>query len=191
MIYFVCAVGCFTVGGIRAEGDELKETEGMSGLYYLGRVSVNGTLKSISAVGPINNRGDENNVWGRFALFVVRNNTVYQRFRLLENLTTESDLMGNNNCRKIDVKESDDILVFIYNNCASNDGNVTYCPWQVNFPSNTSKSLFYNGSDDNSNIMATPVNNTMFNAEVDELIMNNFTIETNVFINVEVTISGM
>ena len=80
--------------------------------------------------------------------------------------------------------ESDDILVFIYKNCASNNANETICPWQVNFPANddTTKSLYYNGSRD---IIASDMN-----MEVEELIIKNSTIQTNVYLNVEVVITG-
>ena len=178
------------VGVIRGE-----TAEGMSGLYYLGRICVNGTLQSIHAAGPIDNStlssGDEDiNVQGRFALFIIRDFSVYERFILQENLTNEIELMGSNE-RQLDVKESDDILVYIYNTCASNDRNRTFCPWQVNFPANndTTKSLYYDGSDDN--IMATPVDHSMFNVEVNELIATKSTIESNFHLNVEVNIGNV
>ena len=81
--------------------------------------------------------------------------------------------------------ESDDILVFIYKNCASNNANEIICPWQVNFPANddTTKSLYYNGSDD-------IITDKMLNMQVEELIIKNSTIQTNIHLNVEVAITG-
>ena len=183
MYFFTCnvAVGSFIVGSIRAQ---LNETEGTSGLYYLGSVCVNGTLQSIRANGPIiNNTVPTNESIKRrvFALFVVRNSEVYEVFRMQRNLTDENSLEGNG--RKIDVKESDDILVFIYKTCERR-ANGFVCPWQVNFPApNTSTSCYYNGSD--------AINISALRAEVnDRITQDNNIVSTEAFLNVEVTITG-
>ena len=169
------------VGGIRVRGNITEEIE-VSGLYYLGRVYVNGTLQSIRADGPINFINDDSNVEGRFALFIIRNNTVYERFNVMTN--NEDELRGQEG--NLDVKESDDILVFIYKICELID-NRTLCPWQVNLPSDNTTSNYYDGSDD---IMTTPGNSSMFNVEVGNYFLMNSTISTNTFLNVEVTITG-
>ena len=178
------AVGSFIVGSIRAQQDEFSETKGMSGLYYLGSVCVNGTLQSIRAAGPISNTTaptDESIKGGIFALFVVRNDKVYQIFRVQRNLTDDNSLRGTSE-RKIDVKESDDILVFIYKTCESRT-NGFVCPWQVNFPApNTSTSYYYNGSDD--------INTSAFNAEVNGRIAQGNIVSTDFSLNVEVIITG-
>ena len=172
------------MGSIRAQLDGFNEIKGTSGLYYLGSVCVNGTLQSIRANGPkINNTAPTNESikGGIFALFVVRNSKVYQIFRVQRNLIGENSLRGASE-RKIDVKESDDILVFIYKTCESRR-NGFVCPWQVNFPApNTSTSYYYNGSDD--------INTSAFNAEVNGRIAQGNIVSTDISLNVEVIITG-
>ena len=178
------------MGGIKTK-KQMSETEGMSGLYYLGRVCVNGALKSISAIGEVNFNApfdgqiDTMTKRGRFALFIIRNEVVYQRFRLGRNLTNKDELRGQDD-RKIDVKESDDILVFIYKTCEQNpSGNVLFCPWQVNVPANHN-TLYYSGSD----FMATNLSNREFSMKVIDHFHKDTTIPTKIHLNVEVTITG-
>ena len=175
------------MGSIRGE---FKEPKGLGGLFYLGRVCVNGTLESIRSVGKTNystlSSNETKNVMGRYAVLIIRNDSVYEVFRVRRDLTTESDLRrSGNKAREIDVKESDDILVFIFSICEEDDMNTTVCPLQVDVPAVDRSTLYYDGSDD---IMTR--NSNVFIMEVNNRVMMNSKISTNISLNVEVTING-
>ena len=187
-MHIFIAVGNVLVGRVIKAEEETNETEGMSGLYYFGRVCVNGTLQSIRAAGEIAPNGNNGGGGGaivrpRFALFIIRNSDVHQRFHLTRNFTDQNELKRNN--RTIDVKESDHILVFIYKTCERSDDNTTICPWQVNVPA-ANTTLYYQGSD----FTATNLSSSGFNAKVNDHFQSNLTMQTNIYLNVEVTITG-
>lgn len=162
---------------------DINNAQNTSGLYFLGNIPNNGTIKSLCAFGKVdaatyNESIEGMEVVGIINFYVIRDGKFYERSFLRH---SNGSLLKECRVVNISVRRSDSILVYIPSICRIEEKNGAIdCPLQVNFQDKSSCTEYYEGSDGFDTVSLNP----------DQIhdVLNRRLIPMDTILNVQITL---